>query len=83
VVAQQPGDGPTKAEAVRGHVEAAARTTWIGDTEVDIEGARLLGCRSIAVTCGIRDEAQLRMQQPAEIVADLASAIAVTQHSAW
>ena len=40
------------------------KTVWIGDTEVDLKGAREIGCRSILVTNGIRNEEYLRSLHP-------------------
>ena len=39
-------------------------TLWIGDTEVDVEAARALGCRVCAVTCGLRTSSYLQSLQP-------------------
>lgn len=37
---------------------------WIGDTEVDAEAARYLGCSVCLLTCGLRTEAYLRSLEP-------------------
>ena len=47
----------------------------VGDTEIDVRAARLLGIRAAAVTCGIRSEARLRRESPDLIVPDLVSAV--------
>ena len=44
---------------------------WIGDTEVDIEAARLFGCPVWAVCCGLRTEAYLRSLSPDHTCCDL------------
>jgi len=66
--------GAGKAEYVREAVPGltASETIWIGDTEVDIEAARALGCRVCAVTCGLRTEAYLSSLSPDYIVQSLA-----------
>lgn len=46
---------------------------WIGDTEVDVEAARLLGCPIWAVTCGLRTESYLASLSPDFLSPDLAS----------
>jgi phosphoglycolate phosphatase len=37
---------------------------WVGDTEVDVEAARALGCPVWAVSCGLRTAAYLRSLAP-------------------
>lgn len=44
----------------------------IGDTEVDIRSGKQCGLGTVAVTCGIRDEALLRRVQPGLLVPSLA-----------
>ncbi|MCW6050395.1 HAD hydrolase-like protein [Lyngbya sp. CCAP 1446/10] len=46
---------------------------WIGDTEVDVEAARLLGCPIWAVTCGLRTELYLASLSPDFLSPDLSS----------
>lgn len=46
---------------------------WIGDTEVDVEAARLLGCPIWAVTCGLRTELYLASLSPDFLSSDLIS----------
>jgi phosphoglycolate phosphatase len=46
---------------------------WIGDTEVDVEAARLLGCPIWGVTCGIRTELYLASLSPDFLSSDLVS----------
>lgn len=41
----------------------------VGDTEIDIRAGKLAGLGTVAVTCGIRDEPQLRKENP-DVVAD-------------
>jgi phosphoglycolate phosphatase len=40
------------------------RRLWVGDTEVDVEAARALGCPVWAVWCGLRTEAYLKSLAP-------------------
>jgi phosphoglycolate phosphatase len=49
----------------------AAQSWMIGDTEADILAGRAMGISTIAVTCGIRSEQQLRQFQPTLIKPDL------------
>lgn len=49
-----------------------ANCMWIGDTEADIEGARCLGVRAVALTCGLRTSEYLATQQPYRIYEYLA-----------
>jgi phosphoglycolate phosphatase len=44
---------------------------WIGDTEIDVLAARERGSVAWAVSCGLRDEAFLRTQNPDGLVACL------------
>ena len=49
-----------------------ASSVWIGDTEVDAEAAKRLGCGELyLVTCGIRTEEYLRSLRYGEVVADI------------
>lgn len=43
---------------------SAKQSLWIGDSEVDIEAARTLGCSIWAVTCGVRNENFLKSLSP-------------------
>lgn len=71
------GDGSAgKAAAVHDvlpHVDQ--ETLWIGDTEVDVNAARTLGCRAIAVACGIRDTTRLRAAKPDAIIGGVADLV--------
>jgi phosphoglycolate phosphatase-like HAD superfamily hydrolase len=51
-----------------GQLDARA---FIGDTEVDIEAGRLLGCETIAVTYGIRSRERLAAANPVHVVDSL------------
>ncbi len=73
VVAQQPGDGATKADAVK-PLLSDDKVLWIGDTPVDIDAARLVVARAWAVSCGIRNESFLARANPDKIFDDLHSA---------
>jgi phosphoglycolate phosphatase-like HAD superfamily hydrolase len=46
---------------------------WIGDTEVDVEAARKIGCPAWVVTCGLRSETFLSALSPDRVYPDLAS----------
>jgi phosphoglycolate phosphatase-like HAD superfamily hydrolase len=46
---------------------------WVGDTEIDIEAARLLGCPIWAVSCGLRTESYLASLSPDFLSSDLTS----------
>lgn len=52
---------------------APESSLWIGDTEVDAEAAKYLGCLVWLVTCGIREESYLRSLSPDFISSSLAS----------
>jgi phosphoglycolate phosphatase len=63
-----------KAEAVRALLQEGEvrRVVWIGDTEVDLCAARLLGCPAWMVTCGIRSAEFLQSLRPDRLAASLA-----------
>ncbi len=46
------------------HKCGANRLLWVGDTEVDVEAARKLGCPIWTVSCGLRSEAYLLSLAP-------------------
>jgi len=56
--------------AAEGAIDGA-RCLWIGDTEADVEGARRLGARVVAVTCGLRTAGYLASLQPDDLVDNL------------
>jgi len=56
-----------KARAARAHLRHHP-VAWVGDTELDIEAARELGCRSIGVTSGIRTAERLRRAGADDVV---------------
>lgn len=62
-----------KAAGVRDRVPAldASRSLWIGDTEVDLEAARILGCRVWAITDGLRSAGFLASLHPDGISATI------------
>jgi phosphoglycolate phosphatase-like HAD superfamily hydrolase len=66
IVCDHAEGGTGKARRVRDNLADCAdeRRLWIGDTEVDIEAARALGCPIWAVCCGIRTEAYLQSLSP-------------------
>jgi phosphoglycolate phosphatase len=49
----------------------APHSWMIGDTEADILAGQAMGIATIALTCGIRSELQLRQLQPTTIASDL------------
>lgn len=74
VVVADPMQGNTgKAEEVRQTIAdlSPVHCLWVGDTEADVEAARILGCRVWAVTCGLRNEAFLAGLLPDFLSADL------------
>lgn len=64
-----------KAEAIVSYVEEADRDSilWIGDTETDINAARLIGVKVCAVSCGLRTLEYLAALKPDFIVSDLSN----------
>ena len=46
---------------------------WIGDTEIDIQGARHFGCKIWAVSCGIRTKSYLASFKPDFLSSDFAN----------
>jgi phosphoglycolate phosphatase len=62
-----------KAAGVRDRMPAwdASRSLWIGDTEVDVEAARILGCRVWAITDGVRSADFLASLHPDGISATI------------
>ncbi len=56
--------GAGKAHRVREFLGEDARRLWVGDTEVDVDAARMLGCPVWAVACGLRTEAFLQALAP-------------------
>jgi HAD superfamily hydrolase (TIGR01509 family) len=47
------------------------RCLWIGDSEADIEAARILGCQTWGVTCGVRSRSYLAALSPNYLSKDL------------
>ena len=66
VVSGHEGGGAGKARQVREAVPGLdpGRTLWVGDTEVDVEAARALGCPVWALTCGLRTGSYLESLAP-------------------
>jgi phosphoglycolate phosphatase-like HAD superfamily hydrolase len=57
--------GPAKARRVRAALEALPGHGWfVGDTPTDLQAARILGFRAVAVAFGIREAATLRRYAP-------------------
>lgn len=69
------GDESCKADAARPYVEQSDRASilWIGDTEADINAARLLGIKVCVVGCGLRTMEYLTSLKPDFLVSDLKS----------
>jgi phosphoglycolate phosphatase len=67
------GDGPTLKAALIARHAPGAFGAIVGDTEIDLRTGKILGLPTIAVTCGIRDAAQLLAEQPDRILPDLAA----------
>ncbi len=66
--------GAGKAKNVKDSVTdlVSEDTLWIGDTEADIEAARILGIHVLAITSGLRTEEYLSSLSPDFIYKDLA-----------
>lgn len=62
-----------KAKAARSVIPCgdSNRVVWIGDTEVDIEAARLLGMSVCALSCGLRTRGFLERLRPEYLETDL------------
>lgn len=62
-----------KADAVRNVLksEEAAELAWIGDTEADLQAARMVSCPAWLVTCGIRSPEFLSPLRPDRIAESL------------
>ncbi len=67
------GGETSKADAIKPYLKesSSAPVLWIGDTEVDIKAARLLGVRVCAVGCGLRTPDYLSTLNPNYLVFDL------------
>jgi len=68
LVCEHAEGGEGKADAVRNIYPASQFeecALWVGDTEVDWEAARSLGCRVVLLSNGLRNEAYLRSLQGA------------------
>lgn len=63
----------SKVRAIRAIFEPQPRGVFIGDTEADIAAARALGCRAIAVSCGIRNTEFLTKLAPDELHSSLSA----------
>ena len=75
VVAVGAETGVKKAAAYTDSGLPAACSAWIGDTEVDIEAARVLGAPSFAVCNGLRTRDYLASLGPAFVDEDLADLV--------
>jgi phosphoglycolate phosphatase-like HAD superfamily hydrolase len=72
LVADHRGGAARKAEMVKEIISDPSTTLWIGDTELDIEAARLVGCRIFAVSSGLRAPEFLERARPDHIFSSLA-----------
>jgi phosphoglycolate phosphatase len=72
--------GVGKARRVRDRVADDDQRLWVGDTEVDVDAARTLGCPVWAVSCGIRTEAYLQSLAPDFLSASLND---IDLHGLW
>lgn len=72
VAANSVQDSSRKVEAVQRQIELSpSNTIWISDIKADIDAARYIGVKIIAVTGGLRSETYLRSLKPDRIVSDL------------
>lgn len=67
------GEAISKADAVKAFVEDTKNgaVLWIGDTETDINAAKMLGVKVCAVSCGLRTHDYLATLKPDFLVHDL------------
>ena len=77
LVSEYSGGGTGKTQQVKNVLTdiTPQQCLWIGDTEVDIEGARALGCPIWAVTCGLRTESYLQGLSPDFLSADVTQVV--------
>lgn len=73
VVCDHSAGGSGKARFVRDVIGSTADedVVWVGDTEIDIEAARALGCQVWAVCSGLRTESYLASLSPDHVCQDL------------
>ena len=73
VVVGTTGEKSNKADAVKPHIKqlSSESVLWIGDTEVDIKAALLLGVKACAVGCGLRTPDYLSTLNPNYLVSYL------------
>lgn len=76
VVGKGSGSAEDKRDAVleRG-IAVGQEDTFVGDTELDVRAARLLGVRAIAVTSGLRDAETLELARPDAVCDGLSAAV--------
>ena len=68
--------GELKASALRERVPDEPIGFWIGDTVVDVDAAKRVEARAVAVTCGLREREYLARLEPWLLVRDLREAAA-------
>jgi phosphoglycolate phosphatase-like HAD superfamily hydrolase len=73
VVVGTTGEKSNKADAVKPDIKqlSSESVLWIGDTEVDIKAALLLGVKACAVGCGLRTPDYLSTLNPNYLVSYL------------
>ncbi len=60
-----------KAKLIRNNLKSKEQAVVIGDTEIDIRAAKLLGIKSIGVTSGIRTKDLLKREKPDCLIPNL------------
>ena len=73
----------TKAALVKEHYgDLSGRPSiFIGDTETDIRAGKSLGCFTVAVTCGIREESILADEKPSALATGFSSILQLASSS--
>jgi phosphoglycolate phosphatase len=73
VIAVGTAGADRKANAVRSYIDKIPKESclWIGDTEADINAARLIEVKVCAVSCGVRTHDYLTKLNPDFLVSDL------------
>ncbi len=73
IISQHQKGGVGKAQEVRIKYPDInpSQTIWIGDTEIDVEAARIFGCPIFGVTCGLRTHEYLQSLLPDFLVPSL------------
>ncbi|HEY2737430.1 MAG TPA: HAD hydrolase-like protein, partial [Thermoanaerobaculia bacterium] len=80
------GDETPAAKAAlvrRAELGSLEGSVWVGDTEIDIASGQALGVHTVAVRCGIRNEALLRKWSPDALLDDLRQLPDYLSSRAW